>query len=97
MAMITMAENYAIYNAGKYQYQGFTHLHRRHVLWKSFGGRSSVAVGSGCLYGNKAIHAEIDGSLKRLGVDYVDLYQIHRFDYNTPIEETRLLRVAYYS
>ena len=32
--------------------------------------------------------AEIDGSLKRLGVDYVDLYQIHRFDYNTPIEET---------
>jgi aryl-alcohol dehydrogenase (NADP+) len=30
----------------------------------------------------------IDGSLTRLGVDYVDLYQIHRFDYDTPIEET---------
>ena len=30
----------------------------------------------------------IDGSLRRLGVDYVDLYQIHRFDYDTPIEET---------
>src|SRR5665213_232125 len=30
----------------------------------------------------------IDASLKRLGVDYVDLYQIHRFDYETPIEET---------
>jgi 1-deoxyxylulose-5-phosphate synthase len=30
----------------------------------------------------------IDQSLKRLGVDYVDLYQIHRFDYETPIEET---------
>ena len=30
----------------------------------------------------------IDGSLRRLGVDHVDLYQIHRFDYNTPIEET---------
>jgi aryl-alcohol dehydrogenase (NADP+) len=30
----------------------------------------------------------IDGSLKRLGVDYVDLYQIHRFDPDTPIEET---------
>ena len=30
----------------------------------------------------------IDGSLRRLGVDYVDLYQIHRFDYETPIEET---------
>jgi aryl-alcohol dehydrogenase-like predicted oxidoreductase len=36
----------------------------------------------------KAILSEIDASLKRLGTDYVDLYQIHRFDYNTPIEET---------
>jgi len=33
------------------------------------------------------LHA-IDDSLRRLGVDYVDLYQIHRFDYGTPIEET---------
>src|SRR5450631_3917679 len=33
------------------------------------------------------LHA-IDDSLRRLGTDYVDLYQIHRFDYNTPIEET---------
>jgi len=36
----------------------------------------------------KAIMSEIDNSLKRLGTDYVDLYQIHRWDYNTPIEET---------
>lgn len=35
-----------------------------------------------------AILREIDGSLKRLGTDYVDLYIIHRFDYDTPIEET---------
>jgi len=36
----------------------------------------------------KAILSEIDKSLKRLGTDYVDLYQIHRWDYDTPIEET---------
>jgi aryl-alcohol dehydrogenase-like predicted oxidoreductase len=36
----------------------------------------------------KAIFDEIDASLKRLGTDYVDLYQIHRWDYGTPIEET---------
>ena len=36
----------------------------------------------------KAIMTEIDHSLRRLGVDYVDLYQIHRWDYETPIEET---------
>lgn len=36
----------------------------------------------------KAIMANIDASLTRLGMDYVDLYQIHRWDYHTPIEET---------
>jgi aryl-alcohol dehydrogenase-like predicted oxidoreductase len=36
----------------------------------------------------KVIFAEIDASLRRLGTDYVDLYQIHRWDYGTPIEET---------
>ncbi|HRF94893.1 MAG TPA: aldo/keto reductase, partial [Aggregatilineales bacterium] len=36
----------------------------------------------------KAILSEIDNSLIRLGTDYVDLYIIHRWDYNTPIEET---------
>lgn len=36
----------------------------------------------------KAITREIEGTLKRLGTDYLDLYIIHRFDFETPIEET---------
>jgi aryl-alcohol dehydrogenase-like predicted oxidoreductase len=36
----------------------------------------------------KAILTAIDDSLRRLGMDYVDLYQIHRWDYGTPVEET---------
>jgi 1-deoxyxylulose-5-phosphate synthase len=36
----------------------------------------------------KHIHHAIDDSLRRLGTDYIDLYIIHRFDYETPIEET---------
>lgn len=36
----------------------------------------------------KAIFQELDASLQRLGTDYIDLYQIHRWDPNTPIEET---------
>ena len=36
----------------------------------------------------EAIMREIDGTLERLGTDYLDLYQIHRFDYDHPMEET---------
>ena len=38
----------------------------------------------------KHIMESINGSLKRLGTDYVDLYQAHRFDHETPLEETML-------
>ena len=43
---------------------------------------------NGAGLGRKAILAEIDASLQRLGTDYVDLYQIHRFDASVPLEET---------
>jgi aryl-alcohol dehydrogenase-like predicted oxidoreductase len=66
---------------------------------KEFARREEVVVATKVFFANKsgpnlaglsrkAIFQAIDASLKRLGMDYVDLYQIHRFDYRTPIEET---------
>lgn len=53
---------------------------------KVFGTMRQGANGGGL--SRKHIMSQIDASLKRLGADYVDLYIIHRWDYNTPIEET---------
>lgn len=55
--------------------------------------REQVVIASKVFYNDgqlshEAILREIDGTLRRLGTDYLDLYQIHRFDYGTPIEET---------
>ncbi|MCH3922056.1 aldo/keto reductase [Limosilactobacillus sp.] len=55
--------------------------------------RSAVAIASKVYFNpgrlsREAINREIDGTLRRLGTDYLDLYIIHRFDYDTPIEET---------
>lgn len=64
-----------------------------------FSGRDAVVIATkvhgrmhkgpnGAGLSRKAILGEIDASLKRLGTDHVDLYQIHRWDPTTPIEET---------
>ena len=69
------------------------------VLRKLFGMREEYVVATkvhgrtmpgenGAGLSRKHIMASIDGSLRRLELDYVDLYQIHRWDQNTPIEET---------
>ncbi len=63
-----------------------TPRHTLVVATKVHGAMHDDANGRGL--SRKAILAEIDASLGRLGMDYVDLYQIHRFDPETPIEET---------
>ncbi|HUX73811.1 MAG TPA: aldo/keto reductase [Steroidobacteraceae bacterium] len=56
------------------------------VATKVFFPMSAAPNGRGL--SRKAIFTEIDASLRRLGTDYVDLYQVHRWDATTPIEET---------
>ena len=64
----------------------FAHRDEVIIATKVHGKMSDAPNGSGL--SRKAILSEIDQSLKRLATDYVDLYQIHRWDYETPIEET---------
>jgi aryl-alcohol dehydrogenase-like predicted oxidoreductase len=66
---------------------------------KDFADRDQVVIATKVFFRNrpgpnggglsrKAIFADVDHSLRRLGTDYIDLYQIHRFDQSTPLEET---------
>lgn len=63
-----------------------TNRHAVVIATKVHGPMRSDPNGQGL--SRKAIFSEVDASLKRLGTDYIDLYQIHRWDYGTPIEET---------
>ena len=60
----------------------------RVVLATKFGGTLYPADPNGGGAGRKAIHAQLDESLRRLHTDYVDLYWMHQWDRHTPIEET---------
>jgi len=82
-----------VYNGGR------SEVITGHLLRKLFGMREEYVVATkvhgrtmpgenGAGLSRKHILASIDASLERLGLDYVDLYQIHRWDYRTPIEET---------
>lgn len=62
------------------------------ALWKNTA-RNNVVLATKVYFNEgklskEAIPREVDGSLERLGTDYIDLLVIHRFDYGTPIEET---------
>ena len=70
-----------------------------HLLARLFGRREDYVLATKVYFpmgtgpndrglSRKHVLAAIDASLRRLGTDYVDLYQIHRWDYQTPIEET---------
>jgi aryl-alcohol dehydrogenase (NADP+) len=64
----------------------FTKRHQVVIATKAFYGVTDGPNNQGL--SRKHLFEAIDASLARLGTDYVDLYQIHRFDYQTPIEET---------
>jgi 1-deoxyxylulose-5-phosphate synthase len=90
---ITFFDTADVYNGGE------SELITGRLLRKLFGMREEYVVATkvhgqtmpgenGRGLSRKHIMASIDGSLKRLGLDYVDLYQIHRWDPSTPISET---------
>ncbi|HEX3932143.1 MAG TPA: aldo/keto reductase [Nocardioides sp.] len=91
-AGVTFFDTANVYSAGtSEEYTGrslWKHADRADVVLatKVFSRMRPGPYGAGL--SRKAILHEIDASLTRLGTDYVDLYQIHRFDPDTPVEET---------
>jgi aryl-alcohol dehydrogenase-like predicted oxidoreductase len=90
---ITFYDTADVYNGGE------SEVLTGRLLSKLFGMREEYVVATkvhgrtmpgenGQGLSRKHIMASIDASLQRLGLDYLDLYQIHRFDHRTPIEET---------
>jgi aryl-alcohol dehydrogenase-like predicted oxidoreductase len=90
---VTFFDTADVYNGGE------SEVLTGRILSKLFGTREEYVLATkvhgqtmpgenGRGLGRKHVLASIDGSLQRLGLDYVDLYQIHRWDYRTPIEET---------
>src|SRR6266545_6493901 len=90
---ITFFDTADVYNGGE------SEVVTGRILQRLFGMREEYVVATkvhgqtmpgenGRGLGRKHVLASIDASLKRLGLDYVDLYQIHRWDDRTPIEET---------
>lgn len=83
---ITFFDTANIYSAGtSEEYLG--RAIRNHVARDKVVIATKVYFNEGKL-SRSAILREVDGSLNRLGTDYIDLYIIHRFDYDTPVEET---------
>ena len=80
-----------VYSAGTEEYLGralIDYARREEVVIATkVNGRMHKGP-NGAGLSRKTIMTEIDASLRRLGTDHVDLYQIHRWDYGTPIEET---------
>src|SRR5215212_9810963 len=90
---ITFFDTADVYNGGQ------SEVLTGRILRKLFGTREEYVVATkvhgqtmpgenGRGLGRKHVLASIDASLERLGLDHVDLYQIHRWDYRTPVEET---------
>ncbi len=90
---ITFFDTADVYNGGE------SEVLTGRLLRKHFGMREEYVVATkvhgrtmpgenGAGLSRKHVLASIDASLQRLGLDYVDLYQTHRWDYRTPIEET---------